>query len=47
MSYLWPGFELSFGTGYGLISDCCMDCFVGITHATMGLEGEGCYYLPL
>ena len=40
-------FGACFGAVYGLITKCYVDYFVGITHATMGLEGEGCYYLPL
>ena len=41
------GFRACFGTVCGLISGYCVDYFVGITHATMDLVGEGCYYMPL
>ena len=40
-------FMAGFGAVFGLITGCCVDHFVGTTHATMGLEGEGCYCLPL
>ena len=40
-------FGACFGAVYGLITGDCVDYFVGVTHAIMGLEGEGCYYLPL
>ena len=41
------GFGVCFKGVYGLITGGCVDCFVGITHATMSLEGKGFYYLPL
>ena len=47
MACLLLGFEACFGAVYGLITGGCVECFVDITHAIMGLEGEGCYNLHL
>ena len=41
------GFEAYFEAVFGLITGYCVDHFVGTTHATMGLQSEGCYYLHL
>ena len=50
MACLWPGYGRAWSLFQGHIwldYERLCGLFYGITHAKMGVEGEGCYYLPL